>query len=166
ETVDARAGVTLWCFPDHRSLPLPLRRALVEEGVHAFAEILAHVAHEDEVLALRRRELGAEAPERLLGRLQGQGRVARDELCRLLGTCHEPGVAGTGRNEGGAGSKNVWVYAGIGDIAVTRTFIVWVAKLNTRWPRSNAAFSSDVSQISAGSSQPDEPHTAAVCKYP
>ena len=36
----------------HASGPPPLRRALGEERLHALAEIGAHVAHQDQVLAL------------------------------------------------------------------------------------------------------------------
>ena len=37
---------------DESLFALEVRRPLVEEGVHAFAEILAHIGLEDQVLAL------------------------------------------------------------------------------------------------------------------
>ena len=50
-------------------LALPVRRALVEEGVHALAEILAHIGAQDQILALVARQRAADAAHRLLGRL-------------------------------------------------------------------------------------------------
>src|SRR6204780_59301 len=54
-------------FPPVISFAAELRRALVEEGVHAFAEILAHVAHQHQVIALAFRDTRHQAAQRLLG---------------------------------------------------------------------------------------------------
>src|SRR4029077_17263447 len=47
-------------------LPLEIRCALVEEGVHAFAKILAHIGLEDQILALVAGERAANAAHCLL----------------------------------------------------------------------------------------------------
>src|SRR6185437_17063017 len=57
---------------------LPNGLALVEKRFHAFAEVLAHVAHEHEVVALAVANLRSQAQQGLLGRLQGERRVAGD----------------------------------------------------------------------------------------
>src|SRR5919108_6484608 len=67
----------------------PGRLALVQEGVHAFAEILAHVAREDEVVAFAVRDLRPQAEQRFLGRLQRERRHAGDEARELLAALHE-----------------------------------------------------------------------------
>src|SRR5579872_3490679 len=62
-----------------------MRRTLVEEGIHAFAEIAAHVAHQDQVLALLARQPPHQARQRLLGRRQRQRRVGGDRCGKLAG---------------------------------------------------------------------------------
>ena len=44
----------------------PLRLAFVEKGIQSFAEVTAHVAHEDEVFALLAREPPLQPRQRLL----------------------------------------------------------------------------------------------------
>src|SRR5690348_11997537 len=67
-------------------------RALVEEGVHAFAEVAAHVAHQDQVLAFAWRKLRAEAAECFFRRLQRERRVSGEECRELARACHESGM--------------------------------------------------------------------------
>src|SRR6187399_1402889 len=55
----------------------PLRLALAKEGVHAFAEIPALVAHQDQVLVFGWLRLRAQ--QRLLGGAQRQGCMACDQ---------------------------------------------------------------------------------------
>src|SRR5262249_41257914 len=66
-------------------LACPLRLALVQERVHAFAEIPAHVAHQDQILALFAREPRLQAPQRFLGGAQRERRVAGDQARELVG---------------------------------------------------------------------------------
>src|SRR6185437_1162653 len=73
------------------SCAFPLRRPLVEEGVHPFAEVAAHVAHEDEILGFLAREPLLQAAQPLLRRAQRERRVSRDELRELLGAALERG---------------------------------------------------------------------------
>src|SRR6185437_1410653 len=68
-----------------RLFALEIGAALVEEGVHAFTEILAHIGLQDQVLALLPRQRAADAAYRLLGRLQRQRRVRGHELGGLVG---------------------------------------------------------------------------------
>src|ERR1051326_8941595 len=75
-------------------LASPVGLALVEEGVHPLAEILAHVAHEDEVPALFRPEPHLEAAQRFLGRAERQRRMAGDGARQFLGARHERRVIG------------------------------------------------------------------------
>src|SRR6266550_2386519 len=55
---------------------LKARCTLVEEGVHALAEILAHIGAQDQVLALVARQRPPDAAHRLLGDFKGDRRVA------------------------------------------------------------------------------------------
>src|SRR5258708_15948620 len=48
-------------------LALPVRRTLVEEGIHPLAEILAHVGAQDQVPAFLARQRAAETEHRFLG---------------------------------------------------------------------------------------------------
>src|SRR3954469_24392189 len=64
--------------------PAPVRRAFFEEGPHPLAEILAHVAHQDQVLALLARQALGQAPHRFLGGAQCQRRVAGDGAGKLV----------------------------------------------------------------------------------
>src|SRR5207245_10134706 len=68
-----------------RLFPLEAGAALVEEGVHALAEILAHIGLEDEVLPLLPRQRAADTAHRLLGGFERERRVRRNEPCRLVG---------------------------------------------------------------------------------
>src|SRR5829696_6834444 len=72
-------------------LASPLRRALVQEGLHAFPEIPAHVAHQDQVLALLAGKALGQASHRLLGRAQRQRRMAGDGAGEFLGAALEGG---------------------------------------------------------------------------
>src|ERR1700722_4045301 len=73
-------------FPSDEPLfTLPVRRALVEEGVHALAEILAHIGAQDQIPALFARQRAANAKHRLLGGLHRDWRVAGHEPCGLVG---------------------------------------------------------------------------------
>src|SRR6202012_1503905 len=56
-------------------LAAPHGLALVEEGFHAFPEIAAHVAHQDQVLLFLQTHLLAGAADPLLGRSQGERRM-------------------------------------------------------------------------------------------
>ena len=56
----------------------PLRRPLGEKGIHSFAEILAHVAHQDQILTLFGGMPFLQPRQCLLGRVQGQRRVTGD----------------------------------------------------------------------------------------
>src|SRR5579883_462570 len=67
------------------SLALPVRRALVEEGVHALAEILAHIGTQDQILALVTRQRAADAAHRLLGDGQRDRGVRGYKLRGLVG---------------------------------------------------------------------------------
>src|SRR6185437_9222935 len=67
------------------SLAAPLRRPLFEESGQAFAKIPAHVAHDDEVLPLARRDSRLQAVKRLLGGAQRQRRMPRDGAGERLG---------------------------------------------------------------------------------
>ena len=72
------------------SLPaLPDRRALVEEGVHALAKILAHIGLQDQVLALFARQRAADAAHGFLGRLQRERRYASRLARRKLSDIDE-----------------------------------------------------------------------------
>src|SRR5579862_7282291 len=57
---------------------LPLRRALVEERLHAFAKIATHVAHQDQVLAFLAGEPPLQARQRLLGGVERERRMPGD----------------------------------------------------------------------------------------
>ena len=50
----------------------PVRLALVEKRVQSFTEILAHVAHEDQVLTFLTGELPLQAGQRLFGGVERQ----------------------------------------------------------------------------------------------
>ena len=65
------------------------RNALTFAMYERLAEILAHVAHQHEVVAFAVRDRRAQPQQRFLGRLQGERRVARDEARDLLGALHE-----------------------------------------------------------------------------
>src|ERR1700712_1584988 len=69
-----------------RLFALEVRRALVEEGVHALAEILAHVGAQDQVFALVARQRPPDAAHRFLGDFERDRRMAGDELGGLIGT--------------------------------------------------------------------------------
>src|SRR5260221_689508 len=75
-------------------LALPDGLALVEEGVHALAEVLAHVAHQHEVVAFAVRHRGAQAQQRFLGRLQSERRVGGDFARELLGALQQRRLVG------------------------------------------------------------------------
>src|SRR6185503_21107689 len=66
-------------------LALPVRRALVEERVHSFAEILAHIGAQDQVLAFVARQRPADAAYRFLGDFERDRRMAGNELRRFIG---------------------------------------------------------------------------------
>src|SRR6516165_6007601 len=66
------------CQPCVRLFARPLWPALVEKGIQSFADISAHVAHEDEIFALLAREAALQSCERLLGGSQCERRVAGD----------------------------------------------------------------------------------------
>src|SRR5712675_1886228 len=72
-----------------RSAAGPLRLALVEEGVHAFAEIPALIAHQDQVLVFG--WLRLRAKQRLLGGTQREGCMACDEPRQFVGPSFERG---------------------------------------------------------------------------
>src|SRR6516165_11981927 len=61
-----------------------MRLTLIEESIQSFAEIPAHVAHENEVFALLAREPASEPRERLLGGTQCERRVAGDQLRQFI----------------------------------------------------------------------------------
>src|SRR5689334_13312768 len=63
-----------------RLLPLPVRLALVEEGIHALAKILAHIGLEDEILPLVPRQRLAQATDSFLGDFEGDWRMACHQL--------------------------------------------------------------------------------------
>src|SRR5438445_2440360 len=65
-----------------RSAAGPLRLAFVEEGIHAFAEIPALVAHQDQVLVFA--ALWLRAKQRLLGGTQRQRCMACDKPCQFI----------------------------------------------------------------------------------
>src|SRR5216683_2559432 len=65
---------------------LPVRRALVEEGIHSLAEILAHIGAKDQILALVARQRPPDPADRLLGDLKGDRRMAGNQLRGLIGT--------------------------------------------------------------------------------
>src|SRR3954447_17608698 len=67
----------------------PLRLALVEEGIHAFAEIPALIAHQDQVLVFGRLRLGTK--QRLLGGTQRQGSMAGDKPRQFISPPFERG---------------------------------------------------------------------------
>src|SRR5712672_1127998 len=58
-----------------RLLPLEVRGALVEEGVHALAEILAHIGAQDQILAFLARQGPADAAHRFLGDFERDRRM-------------------------------------------------------------------------------------------
>src|SRR5262245_57725939 len=64
--------------PAIKSATGPLRRALLDEGVHALSEVLARVALQNEVVELGRRGPLHDSSHRLLGCLQRQRRVTGD----------------------------------------------------------------------------------------
>src|SRR4051812_30023234 len=66
-------------------LPAPHGRTLIQEGIHAFAEVLAGVAQQDQVLVLGAWPALAQATHRLLGRLQRQRRHSGDRAGELVG---------------------------------------------------------------------------------
>ena len=87
------AGVSRECppaiqtsgLPIRNLFALPVRRALVEEGIHALAEILAHIGAQDQVLALVARQRAADAAHRFLGDFQRDRRMAGNELRGFIG---------------------------------------------------------------------------------
>src|SRR5687768_9102499 len=66
-------------------LALPIRRALVEERVHSFAKILAHIGAQDQVPALLARQGTTEAEHRFLGGFHRNRRMAGNELGGFVG---------------------------------------------------------------------------------
>src|SRR5689334_9570873 len=75
----------LWSWNWGRLFALEIGAALVEESVHAFAEVLAHIGLEDQILALIPRQRAADAAHRLLGGLQRQRSVRSHKLGGLVG---------------------------------------------------------------------------------
>src|ERR1700738_5181943 len=67
-------------------LSLPVRRALVEEGIHSLAEILAHIGAKDQILAFIARQRPPDPADRLLGDLERDRRMAGNQLRGLVGT--------------------------------------------------------------------------------
>src|ERR1700720_306052 len=63
----------------------PVRRALVEEGVHPLAKILAHIGAKDQILALLARQRSPDAAHRLFCHFERDRRVACNKPCGLLG---------------------------------------------------------------------------------
>src|SRR5262249_38798786 len=85
-------GFTLNGDSHHFSIVLPAlpnRLSLVQERLHPLAEVLAHVALQHEVVALAVLDLGAQAQQRLLGRLQRERRMACDDTGDLLGALQQ-----------------------------------------------------------------------------
>src|SRR5216683_6427444 len=71
------------------SLTLPHRLALLNERLHALAEVTAHVAEQDEVCALFRQHAVPDAPQRLFRRLKREWRMRRDRPRELIDARHE-----------------------------------------------------------------------------
>src|SRR3954451_24873751 len=67
-------------------LSLPVRRPLVEEGIHSLAEILAHVGAHDQIPALLTRQRAAETKHRSLGGCHRDRRMAGNELGSFIDT--------------------------------------------------------------------------------
>src|SRR5947207_10938161 len=68
------------------SAPGPARLPLLEERFHALVEVLAHVAHQDQVpVGAFWHQAVADPPQRFLRGLDRQRRVRCDLLCKLLG---------------------------------------------------------------------------------
>src|SRR6266699_7335925 len=80
--VDTRSAATASGF-SLTSFTAPLRRALVQKRIHAFAKIPAHVAHENEILALLARQVLLQAQKRFLGCAERQRRVTCDQPAEL-----------------------------------------------------------------------------------
>src|ERR1700722_5467156 len=59
---------------------LPVRRALVEKGVHSLAEVLAHVGAKDQIFALVARQRPPDAAHRLFCHLERNRRMARNQF--------------------------------------------------------------------------------------
>src|SRR5712664_2916071 len=72
-----------------RLVASPLRLALIEEGIHAFTEIPALIAHQDQVLVLA--SLRLHAMQSLLGGTQRQRCIARDKPRLFIGPSFEGG---------------------------------------------------------------------------
>src|SRR4051812_1093743 len=66
-------------------LTLPARLALVEEGVHSLAEILAHIRLQQQILAFVAGQRAADAAHRFLGHFEGERGMAGDQLRGLGG---------------------------------------------------------------------------------
>src|SRR3984893_12899475 len=64
---------------------LEVRRALVQEGIHALAKVLAHIGAKDQILALFARQRPPDAAHRLFCHLERDRRMAGEEFCRLVG---------------------------------------------------------------------------------
>src|SRR5919108_6009910 len=79
-----RSAAPRACSWEENLLAAPLRLTLVEECVEAFAEVVAHVTHEDQVLPLFPREAPCEAGGRLLSGVERQRRVSGNERGELL----------------------------------------------------------------------------------
>src|SRR5579875_1125185 len=73
---------------------LPHGLALVEEGVHALAEVAAHIAHQDEVVGFRRHHAFLDAAHRLLGGAERERRVAGHQPREVLAACQQRRVVG------------------------------------------------------------------------
>src|SRR6266478_1362325 len=81
-------AILLWLFA--RLFAGPLRLALVEKSIHAFAEIPALVTHQNQVFVFVRFWL--HAMQALLGGPQRQRRVARDEPRQFIGPSFKGGA--------------------------------------------------------------------------
>ena len=80
--------------PD-RSGPRPFRRALLQEGVHAFAEVGAGVGVADQVVDVLVAHLRLQAAQRLLGGRQRDRRMAGQRRGQLLGARVQGGLSGS-----------------------------------------------------------------------
>src|SRR4030095_17116384 len=68
------------------SCPRPFRRPLTQEWRHAFAKVGATVSQSDEIVDIVVAQPGLQAPQRLLGALEGDRGVGGPSAGRVLGT--------------------------------------------------------------------------------
>src|SRR6202165_1634974 len=76
-------------FQHETLFALPVRRALVEEGIHSLAEVFAHIGAKDQILALVARQRPPDTAHRLLGDFERDRSMDGEQRRRLAGAARQ-----------------------------------------------------------------------------